>query len=111
MVKNNIDRILAGLNDAVEIAEGRASPATYRVHVPEAVDVKSIRRRWGLTQADFAARFGFSVGNVRDWEQGRKQPEPTSRVLLKVIDREPEAVGRALQVGWGGEPCTPRGSQ
>lgn len=98
MDKNNIDRILAGLKDAVEIAEGRASPATYRVYVPEAIDVKSIRRRWGLTQVDFAARFGFSIGNVRDWEQGRKQPEPTNRVLLKVIDKEPEAVRRALQI-------------
>lgn len=97
MTNKNFDRIMAGLNDAVAIAEGRADPTTYRIHVPETVDVKSIRQRMGLTQAAFAARFGFSVGTVRDWEQGRTQPEPTSRVLLTVIAKEPEAVQRALE--------------
>jgi putative transcriptional regulator len=98
MANKNFDRIMAGLNDAVAIAEGRADPTTYRIHVPETVDVKSIRQRMGLTQAAFAAQFGFSVGTVRDWEQGRTQPEPTSRVLLTVIAKEPEAVQRALEV-------------
>ena len=96
MTKKNFERIMAGLSDAVAIAEGRADPTSYRAHIPETVDVKSIRQRMALTQAAFAAQFGFSVGTVRDWEQGRKQPEPTSRVLLKVIDKEPEAVLRAL---------------
>lgn len=98
MANKDFERIVAGLNEAIEIAEGRADPTTYRIHVPESVDVKSIRQRMGLTQAAFAARFGFSVGTLRDWEQGRKQPEPTSRVLLTVIEREPEAVQRALEV-------------
>jgi len=97
MTKKNFDRIMEGLNDAVAIAEGQADPATYRVHVPAEVDVKSIRSRMKLTQDQFAARFGFTKGAVRDWEQGRKRPEQASRVLLTVIDREPEAVTRALR--------------
>ncbi len=98
MSKSAFDKIAAGLNDAIAIAEGRADPATYRVHAPEEVDVKSIRDRLGLTQAQFAARFGFSVATVRDWEQRRRRPEASARVLLKVIENEPEAVERALSV-------------
>jgi putative transcriptional regulator len=66
------------------------------VHVPETVDVRSIRVRTGLSQARFAARYGFTVYAVRDWEQGRRQPERAARLFLKVLDREPAAVERAL---------------
>ena len=90
----NFKRILAGLEEVVEIVEGRAEPA--RVHVPAEVDVRAIRGRLGLSQGAFAARFGFSAAAVRDWEQRRRRPEAAARVLLTVIDREPEAVERAL---------------
>ena len=92
----DFDRVMAGLEDAVAIARGEADPASYRVHVPTSVDVRAVRRHLGLTQEQFAFRFGFSLGAVRDWEQKRKQPEPVARVLLKVIEHEPEAVTRAL---------------
>lgn len=94
----DFDRVLAGLNEAVEIAEGRADPASWRLHVPGAVNVREIRKRQGLTQEAFALRYGFSLGRLRDWEQGRTLPEPSQRILLTVIDREPEAVRRALRV-------------
>jgi len=45
-----------------------------------------------LTQAAFAARYGFAVGTLRDWEQGRKQPEPATRTLSLVIEHDPELV-------------------
>jgi putative transcriptional regulator len=88
--------IKTGLEEAIGIARGEADPATYRVHVPAFVDVKCVRRRLGLSQAQFAHRFGFSVAAVRDWEQNRKTPEGATRAFLLVIDREPEAVRRAL---------------
>ncbi len=67
-----------------------------RVHVPAEVDVKAIRRRLGMTQAEFAAAFGFGLDAVQNWEQGRRRPEGAARAFLKVIDREPDAVRRAL---------------
>ena len=88
--------IKTGLEEAIAIARGEADPSTYRVHVPSSVDVKSIRRKYGLSQAQFADRFGFSVAAVRDWEQKRKTPKGATRAFLLVIDREPEAVRRAL---------------
>lgn len=96
MAKKAFDKIMAGLQDAKAIAAGTADPATYRVHVPAGVDVKGIRERRGLSQQAFANRYGFSVATVRDWEQGRRQPEAAARAFLLVIDREPDAVDRAL---------------
>lgn len=96
MTKRAFDKIAAGLREAAAIERGEADPGTYRVHVPETVDVKAIRAKLKLSQGAFAMRFGFSVASVQDWEQNRRSPETSARVLLKVIDREPEAVQRAL---------------
>lgn len=59
-------------------------------------DTKAIRKATGLSQSDFAWRFGFDVSALRDWEQGRRTPDRAARVLLAVIQYEPEAVERAL---------------
>jgi putative transcriptional regulator len=67
------------------------------VHVPVSVDVAAIRRKLGLSQSEFAARFRFSAKNIRNWEQGVRQPEGPAPAYLLVIDREPEAVQRALR--------------
>ena len=64
--------------------------------VPPTVDVKTIREGLGLSQAEFAKRFGFTAAAVRQWEQGRRQPHGPARVLLTVIAQEPRAVQRAL---------------
>ena len=91
------DSIRRGLEDALAYARGdKTRGRATVVNVPKRVDVKAIRARLGLSQASFAARFGFRVGTIRDWEQNRRQPEGPARVLLTVIDREPEAVERAL---------------
>ncbi|MCZ6748629.1 MAG: type II toxin-antitoxin system MqsA family antitoxin [SAR324 cluster bacterium] len=66
------------------------------VFVPDRVDVAQIRRKLQLSQTEFAAQFGFSVHTVRDWEQKRRNPESPTRAFLKVIEKEPEAVRRAL---------------
>lgn len=58
---------------------------------------KFIRRRLGLTQEQFAQQFGFSVGAVRDWEQGIHQPEGAVKAYLTVIARNPQAVIQALE--------------
>jgi putative transcriptional regulator len=62
-------------------------------------DVKAIRQRLGLSQEQFAARFGFSVETIRNYEQGHRQPSGPARVLLRIIAAEPDAVTRAL-VRW-----------
>jgi putative transcriptional regulator len=73
------------------------SRAKRVVPAPAAEDVRALRRRLGLTQAQFAARYGFSLETIRNYEQGHRRPAGPARVLLKVIASEPDAVTRALQ--------------
>jgi putative transcriptional regulator len=91
------DSIRRGLRDAVAYAEGKADESGYRVHVPAKIDVKAIRTRLDMTQQEFAGRFGFSVNTLRHWEQGSRQPEGPTRAYLRVIERAPKAVQKALQ--------------
>jgi putative transcriptional regulator len=67
---------------------------------PEAVDdVRALRTRLGLSQEAFAARFGFTVDAIRQYESHRRTPTGPARTLLRVIAREPDAVTRALASG------------
>jgi len=96
MTKNAFDKIKAGLDDARGYLDGSADKRKFRVSVPARVDVRKIRARLGLSQESFAQTYGFALSAVRDWEQGRRQPERSARILLKVVEKEPDAVTRAL---------------
>ena len=90
-------KIITGLEEAVRFARGdRAAGKTRRVKVPHPIDVRAIRSRQGLSQAEFAAKFGFPLSTLRNWEQGHRAPSGASRTLLLVIDKQPKAVEAAL---------------
>ena len=89
-------RLLQAAEEARAFARGEADPSTYKVHVPAEIAVKAIRQKLGMTQAEFSARYGFPLGTLRDWEQGKGKPDTSARVLLLVISKEPQAVERAL---------------
>ena len=75
----------------------RGEQEASRVHLPlDWLDVRATRSRTGLSREKFAARFGLKAAAVREWEQGLRRPDPAARTLLLIIDREPEAVDRAL---------------
>jgi len=93
------ERMIESARQALDFAKGKKFHRC-RVHIPEEIDVRRIRRKAGLSQADFAEHFGVSVRTVQDWEQGRRVPGRASRAFLLVIDREPEAVQRALALGF-----------
>ena len=91
-------KIVDGLRQAISYAKGE--PARVRVthcNVPENIDVKKLRERLGMSQPEFALRFGFSLGTLRQWEQGRRYPDGAARVLLTVIKYAPKAVQEALE--------------
>ncbi len=96
MSKRAFEKIKAGLESAKAYLDGAADKRKYGVHVPAEVDVKKIRRRLGLSQEAFAQKYGFALSAIRDWEQGRRRPERSARILLKIVEKEPEAVSRAL---------------
>lgn len=87
--------IKQGLREAIDHQRGRQ--AGVKLHVPPPVDVKEVRRRTGLTQEEFAARFAISVGTLRHWERGDRTPRGATLVLLNIIAKEPKAVMRALE--------------
>jgi len=67
-----------------------------RVRVPSTPDIKALRGRFGMSQAAFADRFGFNLRTLQEWEQGRAIPDRPVRLLLKIIETEPETIERAL---------------
>jgi putative transcriptional regulator len=69
------------------------------VYPPPSPDqVRALRARLGLTQAQFARRFGFTLDTVQQYEQGCRRPSGPASTLLRVIETDPEAVVRALRV-------------
>lgn len=90
-------RILASLREAVDWVEGKdVAVRVTHVEVP-VVDIRATRRRMGLSQSAFAAKFGFQAATLRNWEQGRTMPDGPARVLLAVIAKHPDAVEDALR--------------
>lgn len=98
-MKSNVragSRILESLREAVDWVEGKdVAVRVSTVHVPM-IDVRETRRKLGLSQAEFAAKFGFQAATLRNWEQGRTYPDGPARVLLAVIAKHPEAVEDSL---------------
>jgi putative transcriptional regulator len=95
------DELIQGMENALAHARGRkraARETVVAVAIPKKVDVGRIRRKLQLSQQAFALRYGFSVKNIRNWEQGIRQPEGSARAYLVVIDRAPQAVEKALRM-------------
>jgi putative transcriptional regulator len=87
---NAFQSIKTGLSQAIAHAEGKTTQA--RVHYPKAIDVKAIRKKVGMTQSEFASSFGISVGTLRHWERGDREPHGPARVLLHVVSKQPKLV-------------------
>jgi len=80
-----------------DTAEDQSSKTDFRrVDNPPIPDVKEIRGKLSLSQSAFADRFGFSLRTVQEWEQRRAAPDRPARILLKIIETDPDAVERAL---------------
>ncbi len=90
MSKKAFDRIAEGLHEAIAVARGDARPAG--LFIPPEIDVRAIRRKAGMSQGDFASAFGFSLTQIRDWEQGRSRPLGGVRAYLLIIERSPARV-------------------
>jgi putative transcriptional regulator len=90
------EEILQGMREALAFVNGDASAGKATVVKIPDVDVSTVREKTKLSQEQFAATFGVSLGTLRGWEQGRRRPEGPARVLLTLIDRDPVAVLRTL---------------
>jgi len=89
-----------------EFSEAAAADRDARPMTPEQLAkaeriprIKTLRRALGMTQDEFAARYHIPLGTLRDWVQGRTEPDQPARAYLKVIAADPEGVSRSLASG------------
>ena len=90
-------RLLQSMKELQAHLRGEIKLSETVYHVPPETDVRALRETLGLSQSDFAVLFGFNVRSLQDWEQGRRRPEIPIRAYLAVIQRDPQAVIRALR--------------
>jgi len=95
MKKDDFEKLMAGATEALAYAEGDKSRGVAQS--VSTVDVAAIRKKLDLSQAQFAITFGLEKTAVQEWEHGRRRPDRAARVLLRVIERNPEAVKEALR--------------
>jgi putative transcriptional regulator len=88
------DSIKQGLREA--IAHQRGKSKGVKIYEPSEIDVQASRKRIELTEEEFAAKFGISLGTLRHWERGDRKPHGPALVLLRVIENNDRAVLRAL---------------
>ena len=88
--------IEAALGEVLSHVRGEAALPCRIVDDLAAEHILALRKRMKLSRRKFADRFGLDARALQDWEQGRRVPNRAARVLLTVIDRDPEAVVRAL---------------
>ena len=89
-------RLITAMKEVVAHVEGKVALPMRYIEIPEDVDVKAIRSRLGLSQAEFSRRYAVSQRSLQEWEQGRRRPEGAVRAYLTVIERNPKAVAAAL---------------
>jgi putative transcriptional regulator len=89
------ESIKRGLEDAIAHSKGEKSGV--QLFVPEQVDVKLVREKTGLTQTQFAATFGISLGTLRHWERGDRRPHGPALVLLNAANNAPADLLRILK--------------
>jgi putative transcriptional regulator len=94
MNEKDFDLLCESIRQAGEIRRGVRKPS--RTYIIEDPNPKAIRERLGLSQSRFASIIGVSVRTLQNWEQGRREPEGPAKALLRVVDREPQAVLHAL---------------
>ena len=88
--------IIRGMEELRSHMRGEVQLRTRVINVPDWINVRAVREKSGLSQSEFAARYGFSPRTLQEWEQGRAQPDSAVRAYLVVIDRNPDAVRQAL---------------
>jgi len=89
--------LIEAMGEVKSHAEGELELTEHRVEIPDELDVREIRSQTGLSQSEFAKRYGFSVSTLRKWEQGKRTPDRSARILLLMIDDIPAVVDRYLQ--------------
>ena len=95
-MKNELfNELVESIVEAGKIKKGQAKPSRYFEYRP--TDIKRIRNKLDVSQAQFALMIGVSKSTLQNWEQGRREPNGPAKALLRVVEKQPEAALQALQ--------------
>lgn len=96
--KRNIgNEIIEGLEESIKHMRGQKTHVrVHKVEIPDDIDVKTIRKNLSLTRQEFADCYGFSIRTLQHWEQGSRHPHGPARVLLLLLQREPQTIQNIL---------------
>ena len=94
MDKKLFEKLYESMLQMNEIIDGERKPS--REFVVDAIHVKDIRKKTGLTQEKFSRLIDVSLGTLRNWEQGRREPTGPAKALLRAISNDPKHVLAAL---------------
>jgi len=84
------EELLESVREGGAILRGERAPS--RTFYAASPDIRQLRATYRLSQGQFAAMLGISVGTLRNWEQGRRTPDGPARVLLLVAAKHPDVV-------------------
>ena len=94
MNERDFAKLVASIQEAGTIKAGHKKPSRVRTITPP--EIKSVRKKLDVSQAEFARMIGVSARTLQNWEQGRRQPEGPAKALLTVAAKNPQAVLQAL---------------
>jgi len=86
--------LIESLNEALAHAEGKSTEALS--HVVEVPDVREIRKHLHKSQQEFAQTYRIPLATLKNWEQGRRQPDAPAAAYLQVIAKRPRETSEAL---------------
>lgn len=96
MKDKEFEDLLESIDQARQIKAGKKSEARVFRYTPNRV--RDIRVKLGLTQQQFAGMLCISLGTLRNWEQGRTQPDGPALVLLRVVEAKPKETLEVLHI-------------
>lgn len=94
MNKEMFNELLESIEQAGKIKKGQTK-ALRKFNIEEP-DVVAIREKYDMTQQEFSALLGISVGTLRNWEQGRRKPQGPAKILLRIAHKRPKAILESL---------------
>jgi putative transcriptional regulator len=94
MKKDDFSKLVESIKQAGEIKKGARKPSRTKEY--KTPNIKDIRKKLRVSQVEFALMIGVSTSTLQNWEQGRREPEGPAKALLKIAEKDPEAVIKAL---------------
>lgn len=96
-------RLIESMKEAIAYAKGDTSQGRKQsvsiakpIEIPTEIDLKGLRTRLHMTQVEFAARYGFNLNTLRNWEHGRRHPDRAVLAYLLAISKAPELIEQML---------------